>query len=126
MKRNWTELLCLVCALALACPALAQEMEAPEAWQCLNCWRENEGNYCGECGFARGAWQCHGCGNINETKYCTNCGKPRLVSVFETGSDSFDREQYLEALPAIRYAAEQGHGGALYIWGEYYRHGLDG
>ena len=123
MKRNWTALICLVCALALACPVLTL---AEEGWQCLNCWTENEGNYCGECGFARGAWQCHGCGHVNETKFCTNCGKPRLVSAYEAGRKLYDQGRYAEALPAIRYAAEGGHGGALFVWGEYFSKGLGG
>ena len=123
MKRNGMVLICLMCALALACPGLAQ---AEDGWQCLNCWTENEGNYCGECGFARGAWQCHGCGHVNETKFCTNCGKPRLESVYEAGRELYDQERYAEALPAIRYAAEGGHGGALFARGEYFSKGLGG
>ena len=97
-----------------------------KTWQCLNCWAENDGNYCGDCGFVRGGWQCHGCGKLNETRFCTHCGKPRLVSVYETGMDSYEQGQFAEALPAVRYAAAEGHGSALFVLGEYYSKGLGG
>ena len=57
---------------------------------------------------------CGNCGKeiLQNNNFCTNCGKPRVVSVYETSLENFENARYAEALPGIRYAAEEGHGGA--------------
>ena len=52
---------------------------AEEDWVCPNCGEENDGAYCGECGFKRpdSTWICPKCGTENRKKYCTGCGEAK-------------------------------------------------
>ena len=52
---------------------------AEEDWVCPNCGEENDGTYCGECGFKRpdSTWICPKCGTENRKKYCTGCGEAK-------------------------------------------------
>ncbi|MBQ9428961.1 MAG: SPFH domain-containing protein [Clostridia bacterium] len=46
-------------------------------WVCA-CGKENDGNFCSNCGAKRsGKWFCTACGKENEGNFCSNCGKKK-------------------------------------------------
>lgn len=57
------------------------QQPAVSGWKCV-CGKDNNGNFCAECGKARptaansAEWKCE-CGAVNTGKFCSECGKAR-------------------------------------------------
>ncbi len=61
---------------------MGQQQKKAAGWDCPCGAKNNEGNFCAECGKPRGdGWIC-ACGAAsNKGKFCANCGKPKPAGV---------------------------------------------
>lgn len=97
MKKIFAIILTLSLAFSLCACGGADKVTPTEEsieWECENCGKQNNGEFCADCGHPVPKWNCNECGTENIGKFCTKCGAANEARVVNDLAIASARETF--------------------------------